>query len=368
MKRAAPVLFCLIAMSLFTCASTAGATARASAPLVDLAATPKGWIPVDYGDAQISVPPSWGVLHRAPECGHTEGLRDVVLIDPWPNHCLPPTPQQRPTNEVELVPRPSDSQSTKAEVVNGITLYGNGSPGSGDFVAPSLAVGVVYWGPLGSRILHTLTWSPRAVALETGSQTRVPASWQTVSFAGVSFSVPGPWQVRHTDVTTVLAQICSTQYVVTLNPSDVLLSTDRTPARILDCLRLPRAQAPVGGVQVDSGPQTLSRWNLGIAFTDKCLDLHGLRACPNANYQYSILLLKVTVPGRSTPVIVSIGLVGSGLEARAILNSLRPRPAIVLPGDGIGTVRFGESQKETIGLAGNGLTARTILDSLRKAS
>jgi hypothetical protein len=38
---------------------------------------------------------------------------------------------------------------------------------------------------------------------------------------------------------------------------------------------------------------------------------------------YSILVLKLTVPGRKTPVLVSIGLAGNGMVARTILYSLR---------------------------------------------
>jgi hypothetical protein len=35
------------------------------------------------------------------------------------------------------------------------------------------------------------------------------------------------------------------------------------------------------------------------------------------------IVLKVTVPGRDKPVFVSIGLVGNGMVARTILDSLR---------------------------------------------
>jgi len=32
-------------------------------PVVDLSATPAGWVPVAYGDAQVSVPPSFPVVY-----------------------------------------------------------------------------------------------------------------------------------------------------------------------------------------------------------------------------------------------------------------------------------------------------------------
>jgi hypothetical protein len=38
-------------------------TATTSLPVVEIAATPKGWVPVDYGAAQISVPASFGVYY-----------------------------------------------------------------------------------------------------------------------------------------------------------------------------------------------------------------------------------------------------------------------------------------------------------------
>jgi hypothetical protein len=56
----------------------------------------------------------------------------------------------------------------------------------------------------------------------------------------------------------------------------------------------------------------------------KCLKVHGLTACPATSYPYSFLVLRVTVPGRSKPVIVSIGLAGNGMIARTILYSLHP--------------------------------------------
>ena len=60
------------------------------------------------------------------------------------------------------------------------------------------------------------------------------------------------------------------------------------------------------------------------SFSEDCLSIHGLKVCPATSPAYSILVLKVNVPGRSKPVIVSIGLAGSGMVARTILYSLRP--------------------------------------------
>jgi hypothetical protein len=59
------------------------------------------------------------------------------------------------------------------------------------------------------------------------------------------------------------------------------------------------------------------------SFSEHCLSVHDLTVCPASSPAYSVLVLKVTVPGRSKPVIVSIGLAGSGIVARTILYSLR---------------------------------------------
>lgn len=50
-------------------------------PAVDVSATPVGWVPVAYGDAQVSVPASWYVLYRSPPCyfGHPRG---EVFVNP----------------------------------------------------------------------------------------------------------------------------------------------------------------------------------------------------------------------------------------------------------------------------------------------
>jgi hypothetical protein len=75
-----------------------------------------------------------------------------------------------------------------------------------------------------------------------------------------------------------------------------------------------------------------------LAISKHCLELHGLTACPATSPAYSILVLKVTVPGRNKPVYVSIGLAGNGMIARTILYSLRASPAIGHPLQVAGTI------------------------------
>src|ERR1019366_7701985 len=116
---------------------------------------------------------------------------------------------------------------------------------------------------------------------------------------------------------------------VTLWASGVVLSTDvknyfyLCPAPV----RPPGPQVPQDGVQFDSGSRTLPQDGMSVKFSKHCLKLHGLTACPATSPAYSILVLKVTVPGRSKAVYVSIGLAGNGMVARTILYSLRAASA-----------------------------------------
>jgi hypothetical protein len=50
-------------------------------PAVDASATPGGWMPVAFGDAQISVPSTWRVLYNSSECP-TGSPQGEVLVNP----------------------------------------------------------------------------------------------------------------------------------------------------------------------------------------------------------------------------------------------------------------------------------------------
>jgi hypothetical protein len=325
--RALAMVVIAVALTVFTSSQTFAATTvpltAKALPSVHLSATPAGWIPVAFGNAQISVPAAWWVLYNSPPCP-TGSPPGEVFVNPLPGvfHC-PAETAPGPSTTVRFGP-PTSPHSTvlgHPEVINGIFVYPYPTGPQSSYLVPSLSVEITVDGPLGQRVLHTLTWSPRSVVLAPRSSPVVPSSWRSMSFAGVRFSVPANWPVNRTQVTPGLGAICREQGVAFAGTT-VTLSTDRHRLLAVFCPRMsPTPQQSENGVQVDSGLRTEPTVTLSLSA--HCLVIHGLTACPATSPAYSILVLRVNVPGRDKPVFVSIGLAGNGMTARTILYSLR---------------------------------------------
>jgi hypothetical protein len=285
-------------------------------PVVDLSATPAEWVPIAFGDAQVSVPPTWWVLYHSFTCpgGNEPG---EVLVNPVPGSPFCPRPPKMPTTVTLTIPaRPPRDYGPK-HVINSVTVFGETSYGTGAYFAPSLDIELSFQGPLGNRVLHTLTRSPRNVVLAPGNAPAVPSSWQTVTFAGLRFSVPARWRTYQ----WVDSGVCGGNGP-TLSGDAVWLTKGTHPVECKQPPVLPLVRWPGNGVQVDVD---LSSLLVTGSFSAHCLTLRGLSACPPTSPAYSILVLKVTV-GSLKPVYVSIGLAGNGMVARTILYSLRTSP------------------------------------------
>jgi hypothetical protein len=215
---------------------------------------------------------------------------------------------------------PTPYRSEKPVNLNGVAVYEVPSYGPEpvlDYYAPSIGVEVLATGPLARRIADTLARSPRIVALASGPAPAVPSSWHQVTFVGLRFSVPAGWRTyRWVDV-----GICSGNGPTLLGGDRVSLTNGtHLSTACQQPVELPIVRRPGNGVQVDVEPSSIL---VTGTFSTNCLSFHGLTACPATSPAYSILVLKVTVPGRSKPVYVSIGLAGNGMVARTILYSLR---------------------------------------------
>jgi hypothetical protein len=144
---------------------------------VDLSATPTGWVPVAYGDAQVSVPATWWVRYNS-GCP-TGSPRGEVLVTQELAWCPVETADgQGPKTVVWLTLLVGlGSGYRHRSVINGFSVYDD----VGTYFVPSLHLQLGISGPLAQRVLRTLTRSPRAVALASGPAPSVPQSWRRVT-------------------------------------------------------------------------------------------------------------------------------------------------------------------------------------------
>jgi len=295
---------------------------------VDLSATPTGWVPVAYGDAQISVPANFNVSYLVSQCVSLVPPGTVLVGSDSQSNCEPTTFRAKGTlvHFRVLTRNPKWWRHEKGIVVNGLVVYlgpgmdpylaGYGQETeANDYVVPFLGIEVAAVGPLAQRVLRTLTPSPLAAVLTAGAAPTEPSSWRRVSFGGLKLPVPDTWRVRR----TADLAACPPYPVVLFG--GVILDTDQNYWPSVCPPTWSRPVRPSDGVRVDT-------WSGTRGFIESiepgatCLRVNGLKVCPSG-LVYSVLLLRVTVPGLSKPVFVSIGLAGNGIVARTILYSLR---------------------------------------------
>ena len=290
-------------------------------PALGLSVTPTGWVPVAYGKVQVSVPASFSVAYpgQAPFCSPV-GERGELLIAPRGTTATGGgCPAGSQSTLVSLDPMshlPSKYANEKPIILNGVPVYlgPTGDPVSYVYYAPSLGFEVTAKGHLAHQVLGTLMASPRVMALAPGAAPSVPPSWHSVSFAGLRLSVPTAWPVQRTDTWNLCGPVG-----IAISQG-VTLDTDKEFLALPCAAMLPFPVVPSEGVRVDSRIQgPTGSFSPGGA----CLHVDGLVVCPSSTPDYSILLLRVTVPGRATPDFVSIGLAGGGTVARTILYSLQ---------------------------------------------
>jgi hypothetical protein len=207
-------------------------------------------------------------------------------------------------------------------LVNGIRV-GIGSPGFGgdSYVVPALHEELFATGPLAKRILGTLTYSPRAFVLGNARRP-VPPGWANYDFGGIRFSAPSGWGSKRLSWWGG----CPSG----LEANTVELSTALTfsaPSCGFLAAATAGSEAARYGVIVGAGPAAEAN---GIN-SHQCLSLDGLHACSaefagtafgGENFD-GVLTLSVNVPGQPKPVVVEIGLAGSGATALAIVDSIQ---------------------------------------------
>ena len=286
--------------------------AAARSSTVDQDATPPGWVAVDYGRAQVSVPADW-VVGACPTSAQGTVILGTVLVN------CPAYGSNRPAVRVTpLGGPPATGQSIR---VHGIQAYLVPYRGPGHVATdqvPSLGVSVEANGPLSSRILATLTRSPRDVVLAAGPPPSVPGTWRRVTFAGVSVAVPRTWPVDRSpgedtcEPWSALSPSVAHRVVLYRGTSILVpcLFTKVAPVRAL---------APADGLVIDPG--ATGPFSPAPSGTP-CSKVNALSVCRATSQPLDVLIVGVLVPGQRTPVVLELGLSGSGQTARTILWSL----------------------------------------------
>ncbi len=289
------------------------ATANSAAALVaGQHEPPRGWVAVDYGTAQIFVPPPWLV-----SWGECAGSAQPGVVY---SGGLPTTKCALPHNVVTLASPRFPSGASRTVTINGLTAKVTaGADGGVSVYVPVLGnMRLNARGALAMKALGTLRRSPLA-SLGGRPRAVLPAGFRWREFGGIKFAAPAGWDDRHGTV--------SAACTVNVAPRTVQL-TNSLPISGLDCAPLEAFRADylshAEGLVVMSGhapPTPPASW--------PCVrSLYGLRlvcaqAPTGADTVYTLYLLPY---GQRRATIMYFALGGSEETERAIIESIRPAP------------------------------------------
>ena len=283
-------------------------TPHRGVPLTDVGRTPHGWAPVPYLGAQISVPTSWFIESSYSSIcgGHVRGM--VFLgATKTPGGCGP-----LPANVVRLLPAGPGASALVPRALQPVAL----GPSGMDWATRGYGVKVVAIGPLAGRVVRTLTRSPLSVVLARGPAFAVPRGWQWHEFGGLRFATPPSWAVQRYNSWAGCGFNIAAR-IVWLN--------DAKKFSVASC---PGTLATAGGMAANPGVE-VSAGRYGAAgfssTTVGCRMAGGARLCvlPPQNGNWGMLQVLAQVPGQRWPVLVQLGLAGSGATARTIFDSIR---------------------------------------------
>jgi hypothetical protein len=290
-------------------------------PLTRTSLTPSGWAPVSYLDAQLSVPSSW-LVQSSSGTSCSDSVQGLVYEGvPVDRAALTRMGCTVPPNIVSILPLSAGlahSQPTGSHsMLNGFPIERvSGAAGTLTYLIPGFDVEVSASGPLAEQVLHTLTRSPLSVVLAPGPSLAAGAGWTSQNFGGITFEVPAGWKTQQT------SSWGGCPYGI--SASTVTLSTATVMSE-------PSCPAPpqTAGFQQGRPGLVVGAGKYAAAAASgahlQCVSLHGMRACVMADGLGSALLKLAVYPrGQSQPVLVEIGLAGSGAVARAIYDSISP--------------------------------------------
>jgi len=170
---------------------------------------PKGWVPVDFGDARVWVPGSWYlggascISGQSPSTFMSVGTETTVVSCDIPQSLAP-------TQDVELATHTTRSRPIGAHTIHGYRVYDLKSPHAewNLYEVPELSLRIATRGSLGPRILNTLGPSAHTLALNADYQL-IPSTWRKLTEDNVVLDVPPTWtaQVDNFDCSLTTAQV-----------------------------------------------------------------------------------------------------------------------------------------------------------------
>ena len=280
---------------------------------------PRGWVPLDYGGAQLWVPPSWLVENR----GRCAGSNPAGVVYggklPEANCALPP-------NELTMVkvlssaiyqdsPAPSASPAGITVTING--LAANVEPAaSGGLSVDVLGLQLTVRGATAIRAVETLTKSPLGNALSGSQEADLPPGFRWHEFGGIRFAAPAGWATKH----NYLWGYCSP----TVDPGKVLLNSASDVPSMACFYGLPdqaRDLVAQQGVTVGAGPFAPGPNGQPCFKNTKGLRLYCIHPPEGFGTVYTLYLLPF---GQKKATVMYIGIAGRGRIAKAIIDSISP--------------------------------------------
>ena len=280
---------------------------------------PRGWIPVDFGDARLWIPPTWKVV-RAGDCPADSRAGWMSLgLSGTEGLCGSGTATLTISTLSESVPAGSDRRT-----INSFAVF-HSRTGLHQWSAPALHVFVLTSDATSERVLNTLAPSARRVATHTAAQP-VRAGWQRVTYNGITFAAPESWPTLFTKTEPICRPF---------TPSQISAGKE---APGFDCLYHRPSYLPRDGLQVDGNSTEIPEPNCNThcaAFSlspeGPGVDVSGheggpiwVRAIDGGPGAPPVLDVIVALHGNMQ--LVQIGLGRDGRVANAILHSIDTAP------------------------------------------
>ena len=270
---------------------------------------PRGWAPVDFGDARVWVPSEW-YRRFGPLCipghGHSSvgaGSENTIVDCDIPQ-------SDATTQDVEIADRTTQPRSSGEQIVHGYRVFNMKSRYSewALYDIPTLGVSIATRGSLGPRVLATLGPSALAVALDAADNA-TPQTWRAITEGDLSLHIPANWTVRITNSTCVSGDA----QVYVIHPIGVTGCTSGPgpppigpPTGTTMSIYQPAASDPFAASQdeqlvatVHHGSTTVSiSWVTSATGPNEVLDLHAHRAGSRSTDSLTLELGRNgTVPG-----------------------------------------------------------------------